>query len=242
MSAAVCMGMAAAAISSLRAETAEDIAAGIVYARGGIARIGNIQTERMTGTILIGDRQGSFVREVMRPNKVRMEITMDGKALIKTYDGSAGWKLDSITGNSQALRLPDAEAKALADEADIDGPFLNFASKGTKIELLDKEMLGPSLVWKMHVTVKSGQTGLYYVESTGHYILLRESIHTEGGQQTTFNTIYKNFRKVEGVLFPFTVVSSTQDGNRMMALQFETIQLNDPINNKDFEKPTGPIQ
>ena len=229
-------------VTGLRAETAQEIADGIVYARGGIARIQNIQTERMTGTVFVGDRQGSFVREVMRPDKVRMEITLDGKTTVTTYNGGAGWKLDGISGDGQARELSAADGKNMAEEADIDGPFADIAKQGTQIELLDKEMLGPSLVWKLKVTLKGRETGTYYVESTGHYILLRENTRSDGGKTITFDSIYKNFQRVEGVLFPFTVISSSQDSRRTMTLRFESIQINSTIDQADFGKPSAPVK
>ena len=230
--------LALAAIGlEIRAQTPDDIAAGIVHARGGAGRIQGIQTERMTGTVWIGDQQGSFIREVKRPGKLRMEITLGGKTTIETYDGATGWKVDGIAGNGQPQELSSAEKKILAEEADLDGPFVDFAGKGVRIEVLDKEMLGPSLVWKLKVTLKSGETEVYYVESTGCYILLRESTRPGAQGPTTYDTLYKDFRRVEGVLFPYTVVSSVNGGDPIMALRFGGIQLNGTIDDADFGKP-----
>lgn len=229
--------LALAGVASLQAETPENIAANIVYARGGMARIQNIQTERMIGTILVGDQQGSFVREVKRPGKVRMEVTLAGKTTVETYDGAVGWKLDGIAGNGTARHLSTDEKSRLAEEADVDGPFADFATKGTSIEALDKEWLGPSLVWKLKVALKSGETEFYYVESTGYYILLRENTRVSDNATTKSDTIYKDFRRVEGILFPFTVVSSTDKGDPATILQFQTIEVNRPISDSDFGLP-----
>lgn len=226
--------LALVGVASLWAETPENIAANIVYARGGMARIQNIQTERMIGTILVGDQQGSFLREVKRPGKIRMEITLGGKTTVETYDGAVGWKLDGIAGNGQARHLAADEKSRLAEEVDVDGPFADFATKGTRIEVLDKEMLGPSLVWKLKVTPKSGKAEFYYVESTGYYILLRENTHISKDGTTTSDTLYKDFRRVEGILFPFSVVSSSNKGGPAMTLQFQSVEVNRPISDSDF--------
>jgi hypothetical protein len=232
------VGLGLAAIGmQLRGETPEDIAAGIVHARGGYARIHDLQTERMTGTVWIGDQQGSFVREVKRPEKIRTEITLGGKAMVETYDGTTGWKLDHIAGQGQARELSPEENKRLADEADLDGPFVDFASKGVMIEVLGKEMLGPSLVWKLKVTLRSGETEFYYVESTGYYILLRESPRASKDGIVTSDTLYKDFRRVEGVLFPFRVLSSFNAGVPGMTLELEGVQVNGTIDDADFGKP-----
>lgn len=235
--AAVCAGLAG--VTGLKAETGQEIAAGIVYARGGLARIQNIQTQRMTGTVSVGGEQGSFVREIKRPGKLRMEITLDGKTTIETYDGSAGWKLDGMAGSGPARALTSDEKKRLAAEADLDGPFIDFQAKGITIDVLDKEMLGPSLVWKLKVTFKSGETELYYVESTGYYILRRTSVRSGSEEAVTSDTLYKNFRRTEGVLAPFSVISFVNGGDSAMLLRIQSIELNIPLSDTEFARPAA---
>jgi outer membrane lipoprotein-sorting protein len=235
--AVISVGMAAITISGLRAETPQEIAAEIIYARGGLERIHNIQTERMAGTIFVDDQQGTFLREVKRPGKLRMEIELNGKVAITTYNGVTGWRLDELNGTGQAQALSSVEIKSLASEADIDGPFVNVEQKGTNINVVGPEMLGESLVDKMQVTLESGEKEVYYVESTGHYILLRENTRSVAGKTTVTATFYKNFQRVEGVLFPFIIASSTKAGGHAVTLQFESIQLNGTFDDSDFEKP-----
>ncbi len=218
-------------------ETAQDLADGIIYARGGSARIQNIQTERMSGTLFVGDRQGTFVREIMRPNKIRMEVTIEGETTTMTFNGASGWKLNVTKGSDQPQPLNTVECKKMAEDADVDGPFLDFTVKNAQIELLDKEMLGPSLVWKLKVTRNNGDAECYYVESTGHYILMREKTSTQKGKSVTRDTVYKDFQHVEGVLFPFRIVSGDQDSQT--TLQFDKIQLNTPLDASEFEKPSA---
>lgn len=234
----LCLAMSGIA-APLQMPTPQDLADGILYARGGISRIQNIQTERMTGRVYVGDRQGTFIREVMRPNKIRMEITLGGETTITGFNGVAGWKRQVSAGGSQNTKLPPAENRKIAEDADIDGPFMSFSSKGILIELLDKEMLGPSVVWKVKVMPKTGGADLYYVESTGHYILMRETTRIQDGKPFLFDSIYKDFRRVEGVLFPFTIVSLTQGGGETTTLRFDNIQLNSPLNASEFEPPTA---
>jgi hypothetical protein len=233
-----CMAVSAIA-APLQMPTPQDMADGIVYARGGISRVQNIKTERMTGRAFVGDRQGTFIREVMRPNKIRMEITLGGETTITGFNGVAGWKRQVSASGSQNTKLTPEENKKMAEDADIDGPFISFASKGVIIELLDKEMLGPSVVWKVKVTSKTGGSDLYYVESTGHYILMRETTRIQNGKPLTFDSIYKDFRRVEDVLFPFTIISLEQEGRETTTLRFDNIQLNNPLNDSDFELPTA---
>lgn len=233
--AAASIGIAAVMITSLRAETAQEIAAGIVYARGGLARIQNIQTERMSGTVSVGDQQGFFVREIKRPGKARMEITLNGNTTVETYDGAVGWRLDG--SNKQARELTGNEKKQFAEEADLDGPFVDAEAKGTQMEAMAKEMLGESQVWKLKVALKSGATEFYYVESTGYYILRLTSIQNGKEEDVLSDTLYRSFRRVEGVLFPFSITSFLRGEEPATTLSVQSIELNVAINDADFERP-----
>ena len=59
--------------ATLSAQTAEDIVAKYISARGGTDKIKGVKTERITGTITFGaDAEGPFVVERLRPLKMHM--------------------------------------------------------------------------------------------------------------------------------------------------------------------------
>jgi outer membrane lipoprotein-sorting protein len=223
---------------SLHAESAEEIADRIVFARGGRARMQSIQTEKMTGRILSEDKTGTFQMEVKRPNKVRLEIELGGTKLTKTYDGTTGWKISS-PGQLTPQKITENETKDLHGEADIDGPFLDYDKKSTQIEILGKEMLGPSLVWKLKVTLKDGRIEHYYVESTGYMVLVREE-SAGNGEQRLLRQFYRDFQRVDGISFPFAVISEAEDSQETVRLEFDEIEINVPEDDSRFNL-NGPV-
>lgn len=130
-------------------------------------------------------------------------------------------------------RLDEKETKALIGEADMDGPFLDYDKKGIQIENAGKEMLGPSLVWKLKVTLKNGRTEYYYVESTGYMVLAREEA-AETDQQTPSRQFYRNFQRVQGIPFPFAIISESGDSGESIRLEFESIEVNVPEDDSRF--------
>lgn len=195
----------------------------------------------MSGLVFIqGDGEaGSFLMEVKRPNKVRLEINIGGENLIKAYDGSTGWKI-SPPGQSTPQKATESETKELIGEADIDGPFLDYDKKGTQIEILDKEMLGPSLVWKLKVSLKDGRIGYYYIESTGYMVLMREQAPGKNDRGSVFRQFYRDFRRVNNIPFPFTIVSETNDSEAPIRLEFDKIELNTPEDDSRFTLKPAP--
>lgn len=227
-------------VASLYAETAGEIADRIIFARGGRARMQAIKTEKMSGRVFQdGDEVGSFVMELKRPKKVRLEITVGETSVTETYDGETGWKIGS-PGQLTPQKTTESETKELLGEGDIDGPFLDYDKKGTQIEIVDKEMLGQSLVWKLKVTLKDGRAECYYIESTGYMVLVREDLPGKDGQGGS-RQFYRDFRRVENIPFPFTIVSEPGDSAVPVRLAFDKIELNIPEDDSRFVlKPASP--
>lgn len=216
------------------AETAQEIADGIIFARGGKAKLQSIQSGRITGIVSMEDEQGTFVLEWKHPQLIRMEITLGGKTIVKASDGQNAWKLDPLAGSTKPVPMDAVESKRFMADMDFDGPFLDPASKGVQIELIDKEMLDPSLVWKLKVTHKSGEVEFYYVESTGHFVLLKESAKTEGSKAQTQRQYFRDFQMVGDLWFPFTTILSTEDSTALVTLSVQDVELNPKIEETRF--------
>lgn len=193
-----------------------------------------IQSEKMSGRVLEdGHEVGSFAMELKRPNKVRLEITVSDTSVTETYDGETGWKIIS-PGPPAPQKANESETRELLGEADIDGPFLDYDKKGTQIEIVDKELLGQSLVWKLKVTLKDGRAECYYIESTGYMVLLREDSPGKNDQQGGSRHFYRDFRRVENIPFPFTILLQPGDSEVPIRLAFDKIELNIPEDDSQF--------
>ena len=230
----ICIAIGGIASISLHAESVSEIADRIVFARGGRARMQSIQTEKMSGRVFSEENEvGSFVMELKRPNKVRLETDLGGTSVTKAYDGKTGWKISS-PGQLTPQKISEAETKELIGEADIDGPFLDYDKKGTQIEILGKEMLGPSLVWKLKASLKDGRVEYYYIESTGYMVLVREEAPEKKEQQSASRQFYRDFRRVDNIPFPFTIISEADDSEAPIRLVFDNIELNSPEDDSRF--------
>ena len=82
----------------LPAQTAEELVAKNLQARGGIEKIKAISTLRMTGRLQQGSLTIQFSRIAMAPNLVRDAATIQGMTQIQAYDGAAGWQISSFRG------------------------------------------------------------------------------------------------------------------------------------------------
>src|ERR1700720_1242189 len=154
---------------ALPAQTADDVINAYLKARGGLAKIKAVQTERVSGTITFAPGvEGPFLVERKRPLKMYMEITVNGQSLIRVYDGkSSGWIYNPFAPNASVAPMAASDLAGIADEADFEGPFVDYKSKGNQIEYAGKEQIDGKIVDKLKLTDKQGDVSyFFFVEST----------------------------------------------------------------------------
>ncbi len=83
----------------------------------------------------VSETQLPFVMELKRPRKQRIELVFKGQTAIQVFDGANGWKLRPFLNRRVVEPYTDEEMKSAAMQADLDGPLVDYAAKGTKIEL-----------------------------------------------------------------------------------------------------------
>ena len=71
-------------------------------------------------------------REIARPGRIRTEFVFQGTTGVYVWDGSRGWQVSPLDGSLEPEPLP-AEAAALsAEQADFEGPLVDWKAKGTR--------------------------------------------------------------------------------------------------------------
>ncbi len=132
--------LAALAALPASAQTLDEILAKNYQAHGGLDKIKAVKTMRMTGTMTVGPGiEAPFVLEQKRPNMMRMDITIQGMTITQAYDGKTGWQLNPLAGRKDPELLPADQAKQMEEQADIDGPLIDYKAKGNTIEYVGKD-------------------------------------------------------------------------------------------------------
>jgi outer membrane lipoprotein-sorting protein len=233
--AAACTFFAAA----LPAQTVDQIISNYVAARGGLDKIKSVNSERVTGTISFGPGvDGPFIVERMRPLKMHMEITLNGQTLIRTYDGkSAGWMYNPFTPNPTVQPMSEADLRNIFDEADFDGPFVDYKEKGNQIEFVGKtEVLGkPAL--KVKLTNKLGDVSFFYFDASTSLLLKWEGSRKVAGKDAPWETFFHDFREINGLKYPFLIESDAPGTDQTQRIAAEKIEVNIPLDDSRFGKP-----
>jgi hypothetical protein len=225
----------------LHAQSVDEIVAKALAARGGVPAIKAIQTERLSGHISFAQAPpGAFLVEIKRPGKMREEIGFGAKTLIQTTDGTSGWKLMTATGTDTPVALTAGEVHNMAGGADIDGPLLDYRKKGNKIGLIGKEKVGDKDAYKLKVTDKTGEVRYDYIDANSFLEIKWEGQVENAGEKNTFASYFSNYRRVNGVMFAFTITSGTSERPNGQKIEFDKVEVNVPLNDALFGKPVVP--
>jgi outer membrane lipoprotein-sorting protein len=223
------------------AQTADDLVNNYVNARGGLDKIRSVKTERVTGTITGGGTGGPFLVERKRPLKLHMEIELAGQTLIRTYDGkSAGWVYNPFKPNPTIEAMTSDDLKNIADEADFDGPFVDYKQKGNTIEFIDKEEILNTPAYKLKLTNKNGDVSFFYFDSSTALLLKWEGTRKIEGKDIPWESVFHNFREVNGLKYPFLIESDAPGTDQSQKITAEKIEVNIPLEDSLFEKPNPP--
>jgi hypothetical protein len=219
---------------SLAAQTADDVINAYLKARGGLTKIKSVQTERVTGTITFAPGvEGPFFVERKRRLKMHMEITVNGLSLIRVYDGkSSGWIYNPFAPNAAVVPMSPGDISGIADEADFEGPFVDYKAKGNQID--------GKIVQKLKLTDKQGDVSYFSFDASTGLIMKWQGTRKVGDKVLPWETYFRDFRDVDGLKYPFLVESAAVDSDQIQKIAATKIETNIPINEAQFAQPKPP--
>jgi outer membrane lipoprotein-sorting protein len=221
----VLMFAAAAALlcipSATYAQTADEIVAKNIAAKGGEAKLKAVQTLRQTGTIMIQGQAATLTIMSKRPNLSRQEITIGGQTIAMAYDGTKAWMLNPMIG-PDAMELPAEQAEMVRDQSDIDGPLMDYKTKGSTVELVGLENLDGKKAFHLRVTRKGLPPQELFIDSTTYLdVKLVSAVPGSGTMETQFG----DYRTVDGLTVPFSVKNAAA-GMVVSELKVDKIEFN----------------
>src|ERR1700692_4587189 len=95
------------------AQTAEELIAKNISAKGGMDNIKAITNLRMTGKM---ETQGIVIQlnaDGKPDSVVRVSLSIQGMAQIHAYDGTEGWKIDPFSGRRDPERMGEEDTRDL---------------------------------------------------------------------------------------------------------------------------------
>jgi len=225
--------------------TVDEIVARNVAAHGGEAKLKAIRSLRLTGkaSFSFGDNQieATFGQFQKRPLQLRTEFTLQGLTAVSAYDGKEGWNLQPFGGRRDAQKASADEARQLAEQADIEGPLVDWKAKGHTVEYLGTEDVDGTPALKLRVNLKGGNTEYVYLDPDYFLEIRTETINRVRGAESITDTDFGSYEQVEGVWFPFSIEQSQPGGGGRQRYNVERAEANVEAEDALFTFPAAGV-
>lgn len=221
-----------------QAQTADEIIQKHIQARGGLQKLKAVKSIKATGKILPAGlgQEIPITLQQKRPHSFRLDATFQGQSLTQVYDGEAGWKIDPFQGSSEPEKMAGDELKDAIEQADLDGPLVDYKAKGHTVELVGKEDLEGSPVYKLKVSLKNGDMRYVYLDADNYLELKVTSKRKTPGGEIEVDSYPGNYKPVNGIMFPFSIEQKVK-GQTTAQITIDKYEIDAAIDDAIFKMP-----
>ena len=239
----LCFGILALAllVPAMWAQTADEIIAKNVQARGGMDKLKGVHSIKSTATMAMGpgmEAPGVLIQK--RDNLARLEFTIQGLTAVQAYDGKNAWQVMPFMGKKDPELMAADEAKEVEEMADIDGPLVDYKSKGNQVELLGKEKIEGTDAYKLKVSLKNGDVQTVYIDADSFLEIKEETKRTVRGTEQVVESSIGDYKEVSGIMVPFAVESGVKGSAEKQKLTITKVEFNVPADDSIFKMPAVP--
>lgn len=221
-------------------ETVDGLVAKNVEAKGGAQALAAVKSLRFQGKLLAnqGRLEFTYVQIKKRPGAVREETSLQGMTRVDAYDGTEGWKISPFGGRKDPEKVSVDDAKALVEDAEVDGPLVDWKAKGSTVEYLGTEDVEGTMAHKLKVVRKNGDINYVYLDPD-HFLEIRIiTQRMENGSRVENETDIGDYEKINGVFFPFSIEAGPKGSTDKQKVIFEKAEANVPVDDSIFKFPT----
>jgi peroxiredoxin/outer membrane lipoprotein-sorting protein len=196
------------AVTSARAQTADDIINKYLAATGG-------EKWKSLETLGVTSRSQAFSFNLYwrKPNRVRKDVLVDSpsgqSSDIRAFDGKTGWRLSpELEGSEKPRLMSEQEVLELLEEGDVFTLLFNYKAKGYKVELPGKESSNGQSVYKLKITKPSGQRVDVFVDDKTSLIVRQAAYGRDPEDRDAVRAVTANvgdYRSVGGLMLPHRI-------------------------------------
>ena len=224
-------------VSGVNSQTVDEVIENHIKAIGGLDKLMALKSVKFTGKFSGGGFEVPVTYIIKRKDMVRMDITFQGNAQITAFDGTTAWQINPWTGKKDAEKLPKESEKELKKQADIEGALVNYKDKGYKAELLGKEDMEGTEVFKIKLTDKDDDVTNYYLDTQSYLILKETAKRKIKEKEINSETLYGNYQTFEGITFPMSMEIKEAGSDQTQKGVLDKVEMNVEVEDSYFKMP-----
>jgi hypothetical protein len=221
-----------------QSQTADELIAKNIEARGGMEKMKAIKTLRATGKFEGGGGfTASVGQENQRPDLVRETFSLQGMTQVQAYDGKTGWQIQPFGGRKDPQLMGEDDLRDLLLDADLDGPLVDYKEKGSTVEYLGHDVVDGDDALRLKITLKNGDIIYDYLDPDTFIEIRREIQQFIRGSVRDRVVGLGSYKPVAGVMFPFSISQGPKNHPDAQTYTMQKMEANVPIDPRDFMLP-----
>jgi hypothetical protein len=219
-------------------QTADELIAKNIQARGGIEKMKAIKTMRMTAKFEGGGGfTAAIAQENQRPELIRQSFTLQGMTAVQAYDGSTGWQIQPFGGKKDPELMGEDDVRDLLLDADFDGPLVDYKEKGSTVEYLGHDIVDGDDALRLKITLKNGDIIYDYLDPDTFIEIRKEIQQFIRGSVRDRVQGFGSYKAVNGVMYPFSISQGPKNNPDAQTVTVQKMEANVTIDPADFMLP-----
>lgn len=226
--------------AGISAQTAEEIVDAYIENLGGAEALHDIKSTRITANVNYQGMQLPVLVVATKDGKQIVVVEIQGQKIVQlAFDGDVAWGTNFMTMKPEKSDIEVSEMMKL-DSNDFPEALLDYKKKSYQIELVGEETVEGVETYKLKLIAESAiiegkeeqSLTYYYFDKKNYLPVVIEKIILIGPMKgQSGKTILSDYRKVEGIYFPFSI---TQGGQPVIVAK---IEVNGDIDESMFTFP-----
>jgi len=232
---------ASAETQDQKVPTLDELVTKNIEAKGGADALRALKSLRSNGKLIVNEGQLEFAyaQTKKRPGEVRSEFSLQGMTAVQAYDGKEGWKISPFQGRKDPEKMSADDIKPLMEDAEIDGPLVDWKAKESTIEYLGREDVDGTSAYKIKVVRKNGDVSFVYLDPD-HLLEIRIlTQRIRHGAQEEVETDISDYEKIGGVFVPFSLEAGRKGDPDKQKIIIEKAEANVPVDDAIFHFPAS---
>ncbi len=213
--------------------TAQMVIDNYIKAKGGAENMKKVKDIQISRTAVVPGAPAPLKQVDMqkRPNLFKSTMTMPGMGTVQEmrFDGTNG----HMGGMQGSKDLEGEELESLKLDAIMDQE-LQYSELGYQMNLVSMAMVDGEKAYVLELTDPFGETVTHYYSAETNLLIKQEEKQETPQGPIVSSTLYKDYRDVEGVKYPYTMLITT--GGQKIDLTVDDIKVNQGLKDEAFKK------
>lgn len=218
-------------LTSLRAQSVDDIVARYVDAIGGSKVVSGITSLTIESNVSVLGSDVTSNTHILNGKGFKSETDFNGSKIVNCITDKGGWAINPMAGQPTPTSMPADQAKAGMGSFQVGGPLFDYAKKGYKVELAGKDTGD----YKLKVS-SNGVNIAYYINV--HTYLIDKMVNTinANGRELEITTAFRDYKKAD-IGFTMAYTQEVTYPQYSITISHTKVEFNQPIDPAIFDMP-----